>query len=112
MDVKVKLFASFGEQVGKNQLTVSATDVRDLLNKLTAQYEGLKRSFYTDPQAEKLGDNINIMVNGRNINFTGGLDTPLKDGDRVAIFPPVAGGLRKIYQGMDQNKESFRRKTT
>ena len=42
------------------------------------------------------GDNIreyvNVLVNGRSINFLEGLKTELSDGDEVAIFPPVAGG--------------------
>jgi molybdopterin converting factor small subunit len=31
-------------------------------------------------------------VNGRNVHFTGGLDTPLSPDDQVSIFPMVAGG--------------------
>ena len=34
-----------------------------------------------------------ILVNGRStLHLADGLDTVLRDGDRVAIFPPVAGG--------------------
>ena len=34
-----------------------------------------------------------ILVNGRSTShLADGLDTALRDGDRVAIFPPVAGG--------------------
>jgi sulfur-carrier protein len=33
-----------------------------------------------------------IMVNRRNILHLNGLDTPVKDGDQVALFPPGAGG--------------------
>ena len=34
-----------------------------------------------------------ILVNGRSTShLADGLDTVLRDGDRVAIFPPVAGG--------------------
>lgn len=34
-----------------------------------------------------------VLVNGRHTShLADGLDTVLRDGDRVAIFPPVAGG--------------------
>jgi len=41
---------------------------------------------------ETLRDFVNILRNGRNIHFLAGLDTPLDDGDVIALFPPVAGG--------------------
>ena len=34
-----------------------------------------------------------ILINGRSMSrLADGLDTVLRDGDRVAIFPPMAGG--------------------
>ena len=39
-----------------------------------------------------LSDRVIIMVNGRHIAHTGGLGTPLRDGDTVAIFPIIGGG--------------------
>jgi molybdopterin synthase sulfur carrier subunit len=33
-----------------------------------------------------------IIVNGRNVHHLQGLDTPLADGDRIAIMPPLLGG--------------------
>jgi molybdopterin converting factor small subunit len=33
-----------------------------------------------------------ILLNGRNIEFLEGLDTPLAEGDVVAIFPASEGG--------------------
>ena len=35
---------------------------------------------------------INIYINGKNMRFSGGMQTPLKDGDEVYILPAVAGG--------------------
>lgn len=35
---------------------------------------------------------IILFVNGRNIEHLSGMDTPLRDGDCVAVFPMVAGG--------------------
>ncbi|MGI0082674.1 MAG: ThiF family adenylyltransferase, partial [Nitrosopumilaceae archaeon] len=35
---------------------------------------------------------INIYINGKNMKFSGGMQTTLKDGDEVYILPAVAGG--------------------
>ena len=33
-----------------------------------------------------------VFLNARNINALGGLDTPLKDGDKLSVVPPISGG--------------------
>ncbi len=33
-----------------------------------------------------------MLINGRNIGKLNGLDTLLKEGDQVTLFPPAAGG--------------------
>jgi molybdopterin synthase sulfur carrier subunit len=40
----------------------------------------------------ELSDAIIILVNGRNVLYLKGLDTPLEADDEVSIFPMVAGG--------------------
>ena len=39
-----------------------------------------------------LREDVVILINGKNILLSGGIDTPLSSGDDVAIFPPVSGG--------------------
>ena len=39
-----------------------------------------------------LREDVVILVNGKNILLSGGIDTPLSANDDVAIFPPVSGG--------------------
>ena len=38
------------------------------------------------------GDDLAILVNGRNINLLNGVETALHDGDEVIVLPPTAGG--------------------
>ena len=35
---------------------------------------------------------LNVLINGRNVRFLQGNETPLHDGDTVAFLPPVGGG--------------------
>jgi molybdopterin synthase sulfur carrier subunit len=38
------------------------------------------------------GPEFNVLLNGRNILILKGLMTPLRNGDIVALFPPLVGG--------------------
>jgi molybdopterin synthase sulfur carrier subunit len=64
--------------------------IRSLLGELTGRYEGLSDLLFAAPG--NLRDFVNILRNGRNVEFLGRLDTPLDDGDVIALFPPIAGG--------------------
>jgi len=33
-----------------------------------------------------------VFLNGRNINALGGMDTPISDGDKLMVVPPMSGG--------------------
>ncbi len=41
-----------------------------------------------------LKEHIHVFVNGREISFLKGLETPVADGDTLDVFPPVGGGQR------------------
>jgi sulfur-carrier protein len=65
-------------------------DVRRLLDELEANFGGLRGLLRND--AGEVHHHINIYVNSEAIEAQRGLDTPLKDGDEVAIIPALAGG--------------------
>lgn len=90
--VTVKSFATFRE-VMETQLVLQYPEgatVRVLLADLTARFERLDGLLFAAPGT--LRDFVNILKNGRNVQFLAGLETPLEDGDVIALFPPLAGG--------------------
>ncbi len=92
MKITVKAFATFREVMDMQiELEFSAgATVRTLLTELTGRYKGLGKVMFAAP--DTLRDFVNILKNGRNIYFIAGLDTPLNEGDMIALFPPAAGG--------------------
>ena len=90
--ITVKSFATLREVMDaelRMDFPADAT-IRSLLAELTGRFQGLDKMLFSVP--ETLRDLVNILQNGRNIQFLAGLDTPLNDGDTIALFPPVAGG--------------------
>jgi molybdopterin synthase sulfur carrier subunit len=94
MKVEVKFFTSLREITGKKADEIqlqSVITVEELLNLLSEKY-GKKFTEYIYNKEGKVQDFLSFLVNGRNINVLQGFDTELKQGDIIAIIPPVGGG--------------------
>lgn len=74
----------------RDRIEVRSGDVAAALDELEAAYGGL-RGLVRDEQGE-VHRHIAIYVNSEAIDALGGLQTPLRDGDEVAIIPALAGG--------------------
>jgi molybdopterin synthase sulfur carrier subunit len=74
----------------KDKVEVDAQDVRRLLDRLEADFSGLK-GLVRNEQGE-VHHHVNIYVNSEAIEALDGLATRLKDGDEVTIIPALAGG--------------------
>lgn len=93
MAVTMKFFANFSEAAGKDQEVVDGViDLASLFEELSRRFgNNLVKQLYSQKDL-RLRETVHILVNGKRIEVLHDLKTPLKYGDVVAIFPPVAGG--------------------
>ncbi len=96
MAIKVKIFGVLRLQSGIRELELplgwQAKSLRKILNALgkLKGLEELARLSDSDFPSKDLA--FIIMIDGKNCLQINGLDTLVKDGQLVAIFPPSAGG--------------------
>lgn len=84
---------------GEKKLELDATTLRDALELAVKQMgDGFARKVLEDPASGKIVPRslINIYVNGKNAQFSGGIDTVLKDSDELYLLPAVAGGSGEL----------------
>jgi len=94
MEVKVKFFTSLREITGKKEDEIQSPKiftVEELLDNLSKKY-GREFTEYLYDEKGEVRSYIQILINGRGIKALQGFETKLKEGDVVAIFPPVGGG--------------------
>ncbi|MDR2338773.1 MAG: MoaD family protein [Deltaproteobacteria bacterium] len=72
------------------ELTLEGATVGELLGSLVTRYPDIRPHIFDE--AGSLRAFINVFVGDRNIKSTGGLGTPLADGDTVTLVPAIAGG--------------------
>ena len=85
--VKVRLFASMRDYAGVKDVDVQGKNVGEALVSLVNTYPLLKRQIFKED-----GDilsHVRVLLNGIAISD---LNTNLKKGDELAVFPPVGGG--------------------
>jgi molybdopterin synthase sulfur carrier subunit len=94
LKIEVRFFANLRE-LAKTKAVVedikSGASVGDVIHKICERF-GVK---FREQVLGKLGqpnENVKILLNGHNIVFLQGAATELRDGDVIAIFPPVGGG--------------------
>jgi MoaD family protein len=68
----------------------SGETLTQCIDGLDAQYPGLKDRLLDE--TGELRRFVNIYINGEDVRFTQGVQTPLKSGDEISIVPAVAGG--------------------
>jgi len=92
--VRVHFLFNLRSIVGEKEVLLkleNGSTIKDLMRLLIRQYgEKLEKSLRIKDGKSDLS--ITILVNGRNIDFIKGFETPLFNGDVVSIVPPAGGG--------------------
>ncbi|WP_332642441.1 MoaD/ThiS family protein [Aeromicrobium sp.] len=74
---------------GERAVDGAGATVAELIDQLEVDHAGIKERLVENDEVRRF---VNIYVNDEDIRFTGGLATPLADGNTVVILPAVAGG--------------------
>lgn len=91
--MKVKYFAYIRDYTKcKDCIEEYKPTVKELLHSLSNKYGEKFRNEALTPDGNDLGERIIILVNGRHVAHLNGINTELKEGDEVQVFPVVAGG--------------------
>ena len=75
---------------GASELTLSATNLRALLEELERNHPAFHRGVCDETGTVRR--HVNLFVNTNHMRDRNGLDTPLASGDVVTILPAVSGG--------------------
>ncbi|MBI1886060.1 MAG: molybdopterin-synthase adenylyltransferase MoeB [Chloroflexi bacterium] len=91
MPVRVYIPTPFRRLVG-NQVYVEAQgrNVAEVLDHLGDRFPALRNMIYDE--SDEIPAHINIYVNNQEIQALQGKQTPLHDGDELAVIPAIAGG--------------------
>ena len=97
LKVHVRFFTSLRELTGKREETLEFSDdttvtVNHVLQMLSHKYGGHFISYVYDAKTGEVKGFLQFLINGQSTSTNKGLETQLKDGDVLAILPPVGGG--------------------
>ena len=94
MKVKVKYFTFLRELVGRREEEYEfekEPTVEELIKFIAKKY-GKEAENYLFEKDGRLKEILSFLVNGKSVTSLDGPKTKLKNGDVLAIIPPVGGG--------------------
>ncbi len=105
MPVTVYIPTPFRKLTG-NQTYVKAEGgtVGEVLDSLGRQFPGLRHMIFDE--ANEIPGHVNIYVNNQEIHSLQGKQTPVHDGDEMAVIPAIAGGQVRVLTPEQVNRYS------
>jgi molybdopterin synthase sulfur carrier subunit len=98
MAVKVRFFANVKQIMGKEEVTLNLAPskryrIKDILREIARSENKDLSTVLVEAQGRSRGT-VRIVLNGKVVHSLDGLETTIKDGDEIAIFPLLAGGQK------------------
>jgi molybdopterin synthase sulfur carrier subunit len=93
MELELRFFATFRAAVGQKTVNWEVDDesnIGDILRAIEEEYPELVGELLDEDG--DIQPQLTVLKNGREVVHLEGTETELDDGDRVSVFPPVAGG--------------------
>lgn len=75
---------------GQTEVSLEGSTVGEVMEGLVVNYPTLRPHLFNGNG--QLRPFVNLFLNDNNIKDLQGLDTPLKDSDRLMLIPSIAGG--------------------
>jgi len=75
---------------GQSNITVAGANISEALTDLTAQYPTIKPHLFNE--GGELRPFVNLFIGENNIKDLQGVETPIKDDDKLVLIPSIAGG--------------------
>ena len=80
---------------GQSEVSVQGANVGEALDDLIGQFPGLEKHLFTE--TEELRPFVNLFLGDEDVRHLQGVNTPLKDGDKLMIIPSIAGGVSSVW---------------
>ena len=75
---------------GQDKVDVEGDNLGGVIDAMNEQYPGIRERICDDQG--QLRNFVNVYVNGEDVRFLQGMETPTTAGDEVSVVPAVAGG--------------------
>ena len=75
---------------GQDKVDVEGDSLGGVIDAMNEQYPGIRERICDDEG--QLRNFVNVYVNGEDVRFLQGMETPMSAGDEVSVVPAVAGG--------------------
>ena len=82
---------------GKSEVDVNGANISEALADLTTQFPAIKPHLFNEK--DELRPFVNLFVGEHNIKDLQGVETPIKDGDKLMLIPSIAGGSLSLWEG-------------
>jgi len=91
MSISVRIPTALRPLAGGRELVAAAgRTVGEVMDSLEAECPGMKKRLCDESGAMRRF--VNVYLNGEDVRFLSGIETPVEDGAELSIVPAVAGG--------------------